>query len=990
MDIADARRLVQQIVDSLADPRRQFQDLKLAREYANACRAVNLRLEQSVALIRGGQVVAGLHLAEAAPSVLDQISVLGFREERQWRTHCEGKDYPVPTPFNDEHVRGLNEEFEKEINETHPLYRDYRQSILNGKEDRALAVLRLIERLSPEDADAAAEAARLEKKFAKARLKKLEEAVDAKDEANTFKILNALERLEFSPGQDLDLWRRAQTVRLRARLRQLGDLRKKDRWEDARKVAERIETLRSEFQLTLEDEETQTLKDAREWITERAEETEEDRRYKKVFGELQHIINVCEEKYLSVRRRPVAELRTDFEALAKKWQELQRFERAVPEEFEEKFDKYYRLVRYQVRQRERTNKLALVAVTLVVLAVTVTAVAIVRANRRANQLAAELDRYSRQRQPVAAQRFMSQIATNDAKLIAIPRLSAAIGQAQALVEREDRIRQLAEEKVLWLLQQGEDGFVELDPEQYIARHREADMLKEGVADDFTSEVEDRLNDYQNLWDAWLFGEREARNKRFEEELATAEKLATDLLVMEKGEDAIRDGVKQIEGNLPVLQALANPQLEDLKVTAELEFRFQALTRKFNDFKSKIAAWETVQKNLADPDTLENFISTLREFQNSDFAPIENVRRSRETSVANPRITDMIHDLIAWENDGIRGTIENKAALVEHPGQVSAAERAALSPLAEDETLTVLKRFRIVEKKRPSTDPDRTRVIYIRGELEDNRFGRPEGEAYDPISSPDGIRFQKQQFADADYEMTELPASPEKKLLEDTGLDGLASGTESGHATGALDLIEKLHHDETASPVFRAYLLNRVLTMTDARPDQFGMQWAPALKPLRKKLRELGAEDIQPGDWIVPRRIEKFTASMQSYFNEAKKTALKKQAVFLYELTSKAASDGFQFVGYVDPETKLPTAVADAAMNLGELWGWAGETKRPALLYRYDTASEGYNTVRPPLPFSPLFVFPADRPKMIQVVAGRVGYDPTTAANPKHLPQLFLE
>ncbi len=990
MDLPEARRLVQQIVDSLADPRRQFQDLKLAREYADVCRAVNLRLEQSIALIRGGQVVAGLHLAEAAPAVLDLIAVLGFREERQWRALCEGKGHPVPAPFDDDKVRALNEEFERIVDADHPLYRDYRQSILKGREDRALAVLRLICRLKPDDAEAAAEAARLEKKFARARLEKLEKAVAANDEAAAFKILGSLERLEFSPGEDLDLWRRAQTLRVKARLRQLEELRAKDRWEDARKVADLVDTLRSRFQLELADGETQALKDMEAWIGQRAAETEEDRRYKKVFGELQHIINVCEEKYLSVRRRPVAELRADFEALAKKWQELQRFERSVPEEFEEKFDKYYRLVRYQVRQRERTNKLVLVTITLLVLAATITAVAIVRANRRANQLASELDQYGRQRQPIAAQRFMEQIVTNDARLIALPRLNAALTKAGAFVEREDRIRRLAEEKVLWLLQQGKAGFVELAPEQYIQRYDEAARLKDDVADDFTQEVEERLNDYRNQWDAWLFGEREARNKRFNEELTKAEKTAVDLLVLEKGEDSIREGVKQIENSLPVLQALANPKLEDLKITGELEFRHQALTRKFNDFKNKITAWETIKKNLADPDTVENFIATLREFQNSDFAPIENVRRSRETTAANPRVSDMILDLIAWKNDGIRGTVENRAPLIEHPGQISSAERAALSPLADDPSLTTLKRLRIVDKKKPSTDPDRTRIIYIRGELEDNRFGRPEGEAYDPAASPDAVRFQRQQFASADFDLTELPASPERKLLDDTGIGGLATGTESLYPKGALDLIEQLHHDETASPVFRAYLLNRLLMAVDVRPESFGLQWAPALKPLRKRLKETGVDEVQPADWIVPRRLEKFTSVMQSYFNEAKKVEPKKQAVFLHRLATQAAEDGFQFVGYVDPETKLPTAVADAAMNLGELWGWAGETKRPALLFRYDAASQNYTTVRPPLPFSPLFVFHSDRQKMLRVVAGGVGYDPDTAANPKYLPQLFVE
>jgi hypothetical protein len=39
MDTAETRRLVQQIESTLRDPRRQFQEPKLAREYTEACRA---------------------------------------------------------------------------------------------------------------------------------------------------------------------------------------------------------------------------------------------------------------------------------------------------------------------------------------------------------------------------------------------------------------------------------------------------------------------------------------------------------------------------------------------------------------------------------------------------------------------------------------------------------------------------------------------------------------------------------------------------------------------------------------------------------------------------------------------------------------------------------------------------------------------------------------------------------------------------------------
>lgn len=990
MDAAEIKRLVQQIEKTLRDPRLQFQEPKLAREYTELCCATNLRLEQSVSLIRGGQIVAGLHLAEASPSVLDLIAVLGFREERKWRTRCETKGNPAPDPFNDDHVRELNAEFQRDIDANHPLYRDYRQAILKGAEGRALAVLRLIERLRPDDAQAAAEAARLEKKFARARLEKLEQAVKDADEKSVGQILAGLERLEFSPGDDMDLWRRAQKVRIRARLQQLDDLRENDRWPEARKLLERLETLRSRFQLDLEEKEVHRLREANEWTLRRAEEAEEDRRYKKTFGELQNILNVCEEKYLAVRRRPVAELRTDFEALAKKWQELQRYERAVPEEFEEKFDKYFRLVRYQVRQRERMNKLALVSGAITILAVTVIAVTMFRANRRANQLAAELDRYGRERQPIATEKFMAQIVSNDTRLVALPRLNAALTKASRFIEREDEIHRRATEKALWLLAQGEAGFVDLAPEQYLKHYAEAEQLKNATAKDLADDVEDSLSDYRNQWDAWLFGEREARSERFAKELDGLEKIASESLELEKGEDKIRAGLEQIESNLPVLQALANPKLDDLKVKTELEFRFQALNQKYSDIKGKVDNWEGIKNNLADPESLQSFVSTLGEFLNNDFAPIENVRRARELTTVAPSISDLVLHLLAYGDDGIRAAIESRTPMPDHPGQMSAAERAVVSSLGDDEAINGLKRYELVELKLPSTDPNRQRVIYLRGTLEKNKFGRPEGEAFDPAISPGAIAFNKRQFASGDFELKELGDSPDFQFFVETGLKDLSSGTESNYSEGLLDLIDRIHRDKTANPVFRAFLLVKLLELSDVRPAMWSLQWAPSIKPLRKRLRELNGTEIRSGDWIIPARVQKFSSPMQTYFAEAEKVQLKRQAMFLYRLATRAGGDGFQFVGYVEPETKVPAAVTDTAQNLGELWGWSGETKRPALLFRYNAETEGYRTLQPPLPFSPLFVFPSDRQKMISIVAGSINYDQTAATNRAYLPKLFLE
>lgn len=182
----------------------------LAGEYAALCLRARERLEQCATLVRGGNEHAAFQAAEADPDLLGLCALLSFAESDRWHALCRERGLPAGFPLDGQHVLAVESLYGRVIGESHPLYRDYRDAIRRRDEDRALAVLRSIVRINPDDPNAQSELARLSAKF-------LREALGR---------VGAL----FAEG------RAAEAVELMQRMERFGanDLAGEPRWDDAR------------------------------------------------------------------------------------------------------------------------------------------------------------------------------------------------------------------------------------------------------------------------------------------------------------------------------------------------------------------------------------------------------------------------------------------------------------------------------------------------------------------------------------------------------------------------------------------------------------------------------------------------------------------------------------------------------------------------------------------------------------------------------------
>src|SRR5687767_12093905 len=147
MTLVELDRLIRRIEEAMERPPTDGVLPRLAGDYVAACRAANQRLNQCAAMLAAGDEHQAIQLAETAPALLDQLTLLAFRRSPNFRALCQSQNIPIPEHFEIKYVRQVNELYAQGINKDHALYREYRRAIVVNDASRALAVLRSIARL---------------------------------------------------------------------------------------------------------------------------------------------------------------------------------------------------------------------------------------------------------------------------------------------------------------------------------------------------------------------------------------------------------------------------------------------------------------------------------------------------------------------------------------------------------------------------------------------------------------------------------------------------------------------------------------------------------------------------------------------------------------------------------------------------------------------------------------------------------------------------
>jgi len=253
----------------------------LAGEYAALCQRARERLEQCATLVRSGNEHAAFQSAESDPDLLGLCAMLSFAESDRWNALCRERGLPAGFPLDGQHVLAVEGLYGREIGESHPLYRDYRDAIRRREEDRALSVLRSIVRINPNDPNARSELARLSAKFLRESLGKVATFFAEGRAEEAVELMNRMDRcgandLAGEPRWDDALSRRVAWLRSKAAeqvaglVAQAAEARAGGHWEACAASLGRVRSLERDHQLTLPEDAVAQIAGLEAWAGELA------------------------------------------------------------------------------------------------------------------------------------------------------------------------------------------------------------------------------------------------------------------------------------------------------------------------------------------------------------------------------------------------------------------------------------------------------------------------------------------------------------------------------------------------------------------------------------------------------------------------------------------------------------------------------------------------------------------------------------------------
>jgi hypothetical protein len=187
----------------------------------------------------------------------------------------------------------------------------------------------------------------------------------------------------------------------------------------------------------------------------------------------------------------------------------------------------------------------------------------------------------------------------------------------------------------------------------------------------------------------------------------------------------------------------------------------------------------------------------------------------------------------------------------------------------------------------------------------------------------------------------------------------------------LQLFDQLNRDDNSSALFRAFVTLKLFDLERLRPEEWGMQWGPGADRHLQALKDLGALDLKSGDWMVPIPLAKYEASLQMYFERARRVPLEKQAALLQQLTQETCQTGFSYAGFMDGSGRPVLRQINAPVP--EYWGWGAGSESAVLLLRKTGGAATFDKIAEPLPFTPLFVFNGDRRRLLHEAAQALSY-----------------
>lgn len=973
MTLLDTERLIRKINELLQQGSNPDAAPRFAESYASACHAVNLRLQQCEAMIRANDRHQAIQLAETAPNLLDFIALLEFKNAADWRNFCQQHALAIPERIDAQAMQAIKECYAQGISTDHPLYATYRKAALNRNDEDALNTLRSIARLNPTDSNATAELARLDAKVLATRLGHLDSALQSGDAQLVTGEVEAIESYNFKTRPEGELWRKAAAVRCDLLLEQAAKSMTASQWQDALAKVELVRRLQKELNLELSADELRDLESLEKWALVEREKDRKNREFGALLSRLHQRIHESEEKDTSARYVELPEMRADFEALHKIWRALTDFTRPVPEDATIAFRKRSGLLEAEIARRMAIRRRAIFAGAAAVLLVGGTIAWFAVGQIKARQFARELENAISQQQTRVAERLLDSVQKNKG-LVHSSKVNAAVAEAESYVAKEHELLANFDAALAKLPTQlgGEPDAARVNA--IAAQLAQTHAALDALSPDLKAENAPRVATFEGQWQEFLSEAAVAVNSAFDQSVTSAEKQAMEL-DYRSPMTVVSPQLSRLSETMRKISEYEAGFTNHLQLRNDLLQRASVVQAKFDAYNGELKKIEDGISSLKQAHSFGEFSSAINRIASSEFSGTPAVSAASTIQSLGASEEAVLRSLIGATNPTTWAFINKTKSPNLIPELAMPAERTIFQQLNTDPAVNGDHRY---YRLWLSSDGN-TSVDWITAGALDDSQGWKQIKAWAVSPDATNAAFEDHDYGyfngqwklsrtEIIYRLDQVSAMKETAAFGPANLSKVWPGGDT-YTQPLLRVLDSIKDSTDGSPVFRAYLLCRLVDLMNFQPDGWGLSFCPSARVNVAQIHQIVGGDITSGDWFVPAKANAWNDRLAQFFSTVRSVSYTREAVGNLALAQAVARDGLHYVGFVGLDGK---PVFTTGQGSSETWGYDAATKQPALV-----SESG-------LPMSPLFGLSLPRAQYL----AKAGVEPASSSFANALLPLF--
>jgi hypothetical protein len=946
----------------------------LAKEYADACRTINQRLEKCHTLLAAHNDHQALQEAETHPPILDQLAELEFGKIEDWRSLCAEKGLIEAERIDTKTVRQLNDLYAKGLASTHTLYKRYREAMLRRNRDGALEALRQITKVDPKDRNAQIELARMEGREPPPLVPQKETTVKPIGQTTAIptKVPSpSAPKLSSGPRKPTS----AQLIaEARALFPRLNETRRAKEWSKTLFLIEKIQTILKRGPTSLPPEDQVRLDQIEKWALleqdkAKAEEERQQRAREIEDGlvELEAWLESDPKWGLAGWRAAHAKTVQLRERGEDEWERLG--------ELKTRLGEVEKKIETSLREAERLGAIRAKRWSMAALAVALVLAGIIYLNwqiyegQTEVQLALDDGRITEARQALNKLRnkqvfFVGQRA----------QLRQRLTELSEQLDREDAHADKMRAALATLSQEASQSFQGLAFREVGRRYEDFVNGYRALAKEFQVELQIAQTRVAEAWEKFVEREREASVRR----LATVLKEVEEII--DQKADFRHDPVQAKEGASALKPLLAEsadfqlPVMRGLNLPADVIERARRFQVHADFLNEELGKLDEAQARMKSATKLSDYLAGLEKVASSQFLESNLVDQARRVARRNLNDESFAADVIMPETPQLLEFVKNRSAEPFHPDKPTERERSIYLALRDEVDLNNI--FRCVVSPLPPGQKGAERVIYSRGapKQRDSTISgalvRSEwnAEFYDPAHHPSTILFEATPLGFSfvtrrpnDLRIVQNGISAESDLFRRAGLADWIDPNTGHYRRSLLKILDQLRADPQANSLFVSFLFLKLIDLASERPERWGVLLSPTLRQQARDLRTAATLELLPSDWMVPRRREMHETSLKRVLDSGRSISFLKEAELLREFYGRVVEEGFSFGGFVRLDGK-PEASPKAA-GARELWGLEETTLRPTLLFQRSQPGEPWRKVNPAQPLTPVFAADQNREQL---------------------------